>query len=71
MEAADGGYVRSLLTWPRLATVPRSSPATGKSVNMCSTFTETIRLLRDGENGGMEVEEEGDHIPIATLSPPD
>ena len=36
--------------------------------------TETIRLIRDGENGGeggMEVGEEGDYIPIATLSPPE
>ena len=39
------------------------------------TFTETIRLIRDGEKGtgGMEVGEEGDYqyIPIATLSPPE
>ena len=29
-------------------------------------------LLGTGEGGGgMEVEEEGDYIPIATLSPPD
>ena len=48
------------------------------------TSTETIRLIRDGEKGcgggggggggggeeGMEVGGEGDHIPIATLSPP-
>ena len=46
------------------------------------TYTETIRLIRDGEKGvwrwgerretvqsTMEVEEEGDYIPIATLSP--
>ena len=39
--------------------------------------TETIRLIRDGEKGGwgwgggMEVGEEGDYIPIATLSPPE
>ena len=35
--------------------------------------TETIRLIRDGEKpggGGMEVGEEGEYIPIATLSPP-
>ena len=35
--------------------------------------TEAIRLIRDGEKGGgeggMEVGEEGDYIPIATLSP--
>ena len=35
-----------------------------------------MRLIRDGEKrvggwGGMEVEEEGDYIPIATLSPPE
>ena len=35
--------------------------------------TETMRLIRDGEKGevGMEVREEGDYIPIATLSPPE
>ena len=34
--------------------------------------TETIRLIRDGDKeGGMEVEKEGDYIPIATLSPPE
>ena len=35
--------------------------------------TETIRLIRDGETGegGMEVGEEGDYIPIATLPPPE
>ena len=32
----------------------------------CLTSTETMRLIRDGENGG-----EGDYIPIATLSPPE
>ena len=34
--------------------------------------TETVRLIRDGEGGGaggMEMGEEGDYIPIATLSP--
>ena len=33
-----------------------------------------MRLIRDGEKeggGGMEVGEEGDYIPIATLSPPE
>ena len=32
-----------------------------------------IRLIRDGEKGGggMEVGEERDYIPIATLSPPE
>ena len=40
----------------------------------CLTSTETIRLIRDGEKGGagaeggMEVGEEGDYIPVATLS---
>ena len=35
--------------------------------------TKTMRLIRDGERGegGMKVGEEGDYIPIATLSPPD
>ena len=38
--------------------------------------TETIRFIWDGENGGggeggMEVGEEGEYIPIATLSPPE
>ena len=39
----------------------------------CLVSTETIRLIRDGENGdgGMEVGEEGDYIPIAKLSPPE
>ena len=31
---------------------------------------KTIRLIRDGENGGMEVGE-GGGLPIATLSPPE
>ena len=35
------------------------------------TSTETIRLIRDREKGGMEVRGEGDYTPIATLSPPD
>ena len=38
------------------------------------TSTETVRLIRDGEKGGgdgMEVGEEGDYVPIATLSPPE
>ena len=32
-----------------------------------------MRLIRDGEKGGrgMEVGEEGDYIPIVTLSPPE
>ena len=42
---------------------------------MVLTSTETMRLIRDGEKGGggkgMEVGEEGDYIPIATLSPPE
>ena len=35
--------------------------------------TETIRLIRDGEKGGkrgVEVEEEGAYMTIATLSSP-
>ena len=38
---------------------------------------ETMRLIRDGEKGGggveggMEVGVEGDHTPVATLSPPE
>ena len=31
---------------------------------MCLTSTGTMRLIRDGEKG-----EEGDYIPVATLSP--
>ena len=39
----------------------------------CLTSTETIRLIRDGDEGGggMEVGEEGCYINIATLSPPE
>ena len=40
----------------------------------CLTSTETARLIRDGEmgrGGVVEVGEEGDYIPIATLSPPE
>ena len=33
--------------------------------------TETTRLIRDREKGGMEVGGEGDYIPITTLSPPE
>ena len=37
--------------------------------------TETIRLIRDGDKEGEVVwgggGEEGDYIPIATLSPPE
>ena len=43
-------------------------------VNMVLESPETIRLIRDGEKdgvGGMEVGEEGDYIPIATLSAPE
>ena len=37
------------------------------------TSSETVRLIRDGEKGGggLEVGEEGDYIPIATLSLPE
>ena len=41
---------------------------------MVLNVQETTRLIRDGEKGeerGMEVGEEGDYIPIATLSPPE
>ena len=41
-------------------------------------FTETTRLIGDGEKGRgegvegvMEMWKEGDYIPIATLSPPE
>ena len=33
--------------------------------------TETVGLIRDGVEGGMEVGGEGDYIPVATLSPPE
>ena len=35
--------------------------------------TETTMLIMDDEKGegGTEVGEEGDHIPVATLSPPE
>ena len=52
----------SLVTNLGLRTFSLSKPG------QCLTSTENIRLLRDGEKGGMEVEEE-DYIPIATLSP--
>ena len=50
---------------------PHPHPAPPKaSKHGASTSTETIRLIRDGENGpgegGMEVWEEGEYIPIAT-----
>ena len=32
---------------------------------------ENFILQKEGEEGGMEVGEEGDCIPIATLSPPE
>ena len=40
----------------------------------CLRSTKTIRLIRDGEKEGgrgMEGGEEGDYIPVATLSPPE
>ena len=49
----------------------------GKTEKIELARTETIyvyvRLIRDGRKGewGMEVGEEGDYIPIATLSPPE
>ena len=42
--------------------------------NSKQTSTETTRLIRDGEKrggGGVETGEEGDYIPITTLSPPE
>ena len=50
---------------------PHPHPPPQVSKHGASTSTETIRLIRDGENGpgpegGMEVWEEGDYIPIAT-----
>ena len=41
---------------------------------LCVWSTESIMIISDGEKGGkggMEVGEEGDYIPIATLSPPE
>ena len=40
---------------------------------MCLTSTEATGLIRDRDKGrvGMEVGEEGDYIPIATLLPPE
>ena len=47
------------------------SAGTGSGfLSWCSTSTETIGLMGGG-GGGMEVGEEGDCIPIATLSPPE
>ena len=45
----------------------------GKVNMVLNVNTEAIRLIRDGEKGGgdMEVGEEGDYIPIVTLSPPE
>ena len=37
----------------------------------CLKPTETIRLIRDGGDGGMEVGGVGDYIPVATLLPPE
>ena len=34
-------------------------------------FTETTRLIRDGEKGVWRAKEDGDYIPIATLSAPE
>jgi len=33
--------------------------------------TEITRLIRHGEKRGMVVWEEGDYIPVVTLSPPE
>ena len=44
-------------------------------VILVATSAETTRLIRDGEKRereeGIEVGEEGDYIPFATLSPPE
>ena len=40
----------------------------GPLLSWCLTSTETIRLIRDGR---MEVGEERDYMPIATLPPPE
>ena len=40
----------------------------------CLTSTETVRLIRDGENCGRGYgggERERDYIPMTTLSPPE
>ena len=50
-------------------TVPELSKRHSKKT-WCLTSTETVRFIRDGEKG-MEMEGEGDYIPIATLSPPE
>ena len=49
--------------------VPLPDKPYGSYQTWCLTSTETIRLSRDGEKGGMEVGEErgGEFIPIATL----
>jgi len=45
-----------------------------KSVNMVLNVHRNHKAyynIRDREKGGMEVREEGEYIPIATLSPPE
>ena len=54
---------------PRPAYLIHTRPEWSKGANWCLTSTETTRLIRDGEKGGMEVGGEGDYIPICTLSP--
>ena len=49
-------------------------PWWGLSKRGALTSTETVRVIRDGEKGGwgdIEVGEQGDYIPIATLSQPE
>ena len=52
----------------------RAYPVYGFMYTWCLTPTKTTRLISDrekgrwGEEGGMEVGEEGDYISIATLS---
>ena len=40
-------------------------------LNVLAVATMTLVPVSRGEGGMVEVGEEGDHIPIATLSPPE
>ena len=68
--SVDNSFLTTSSTAARTRLAP-TSPERGKEETWCLTSTETVRLIRDGEKGGggMEVEEEGDYIPIGTLSP--
>ena len=49
-------------------------PQGGVKVNMVLNVYRNHKAIRDGENGGKGLwrwGEEGDYIPIATLSPPE